>query len=219
MAPRPTALTPDLFDYLLAQQPPLDDVRRDLIAETQAMAEHAELQISPDEGAFLTWLTRLSGARRALELGTFTGFSALSIVAGLADGGTLTCCDVSEAWTSIARKYWDRAGVGDRIELRIGPALTTLREMPAEPTYDFAFIDADKPGYPAYWDEVVPRMRTGGVICVDNVLYHGDVIDPERRDTDNTRAVRELNDKIRTDGRVDAIMVTIADGITLARVR
>lgn len=216
MAPKPTPLTDDLFAYLVAHGSRPDDVQAALIAETEALGDPAGMQISPDEGAFLTLLAKLTGARTALELGTFTGFSAMCIVRGLRDGGSLTCCDVSEEWTQVARRHWDAAGIGERIELRLGPALETLRSLPEAPAYDFVFIDADKPSYPAYWEEVVPRVNSGGVILVDNVLYHERVIDASDT-SDGTAAIRQLNDRILVDDRVDATMVTIADGITVAR--
>jgi len=216
MTLRPTPLSEELFDYLCAHGSPPDQVQADLIAETATLGHEARLQISPDEGTFLTLLTKLMGAKTALEVGTFTGYSALAIVRGLAAGGRLTCCDISEEWTRIARRYWDAAAVSDQIDLRLGPALDTLRSMPAEPTYDLAFIDADYLNYGAYWEEVVPRVTPGGVILVDNVFYHARVIDPA--DTaDTTQAVRQLNERIRTDDRVEATMIAIADGLTLAR--
>lgn len=216
MAPKPTPLTDDLFAYLVAHGSRPDDVQAALIAETEALGDPAGMQISPDEGAFLTLVAKLTGARTALELGTFTGFSAMCIVRGLRDGGSLTCCDVSEEWTQVARRHWDAAGIGERIELRLGPALETLRSLPEAPAYDFVFIDADKPSYPAYWEEVVPRVNSGGVILVDNVLYHERVIDASDT-SDGTAAIRRLNDRILVDDRVEATMVTIADGITVAR--
>lgn len=216
MAPKPTPLTDDLFAYLVAHGSRPDDVQAALIAETEALGDPAGMQISPDEGAFLTLVAKLTGARSALELGTFTGFSAMCIVRGLRDGGSLTCCDVSEEWTQVARRHWDAAGIGERIELRLGPALETLRSLPEAPAYDFVFIDADKPSYPAYWEEVVPRVNSGGVILVDNVLYHERVIDASDT-SDGTAAIRRLNDRILVDDRVEATMVTIADGITVAR--
>ena len=209
-------MSEELFDYLCAHGSPPDQVQADLIAETATLGHEARLQISPDEATFLTLLTKLIGAKTALEVGTFTGYSALAIARGLAAGGRLTCCDISEEWTRIARRYWDAAGVSDQIDLRLGPALDTLRSMPAEPAYDLAFIDADYLNYSAYWEEVVPRVTPGGVILVDNVLYHARVIDPA--DTaDTTQAVRQLNERIRTDDRVEATMIAIADGLTLAR--
>ncbi len=143
-----------------------------------AFPDDAGMQIGPEQGTFMTLLTQLTGARRALEIGTFTGYSSICIARGLADGGKLTCCDVSDEWTSVARKYWDLAGLADRIDLQLRPAVETLRSMPAGETFDIAFIDADKTGYVSYWDEVVPRIRPGGVILVDNTLSHGRVVDP-----------------------------------------
>lgn len=216
MAPKPTPLTDDLFAYLVAHGSQPDELQAALIAETEALGDAAGLQISPDEGAFLTMIARLTGAKTAIELGTFTGFSALCIARGLGEDGQVLCCDVSEEWTGIARKHCAAAGLTDRIELRIGPALDTLRSLPAQPAYDLAFIDADKPNYPAYWEEIVPRVNPGGVILVDNVLFHGRVIDDSDR-SDGTRAIRALNDRIVADDRVEATMVAIADGVTIAR--
>lgn len=205
-----------LFDYLVAHGSPPDPVQAELIAETATLGHEARLQISPDEGTFLTLLAKLMGARTALEIGTFTGYSALAIARGLAPGGRLTCCDISDEWTRIARRHWEAAGVADRIELRLGPALDTLRSLPREPVYDLAFIDADYLNYTAYWEEVVPRVRSGGAILIDNVLYHARVVDPAD-DADTTEAVRQLNERVRTDDRVEATMIAIADGLTLAR--
>ncbi|GAA5008647.1 O-methyltransferase [Actinopolymorpha pittospori] len=216
MTLRPTPLSDELYDYLVAHGTPPDATQEALIAETATLGHEARLQVSPDEGSFLTLLTKLLGVRTALEIGTFTGYSALCIARGLADGGVLTCCDISEEWTRIARRHWDGAGVSDRIDLKIGPALDTLRSLPARPTYDLAFIDADYPSYPAYWEEVVPRVNTGGVIIVDNVLYHARVIDPSDTEV-TTEAVRALNERVISDERVEATMIHIADGITLAR--
>lgn len=215
MAPRPTELTGELFDYVLAHIGS-DEVQDALIAETQALGGPAGLQISPDEGAFLTMITRLTGVRRALEIGTFTGFSALCIARGMAEGGKLTCCDISEEWTSIARRHWEKAGLSDRIELKLGPGIDTLRALPDEPVYDLVFLDAEKPTYPAYWEEIVPRVRAGGIILVDNVFYHGAAVDPD--DTgEAATAIRAMNDRARDDDRVESVMLTISDGILLAR--
>lgn len=215
MAPRPTELTGELFDYVLAHIGS-DDVQDALIAETQALGDPAGLQISPDEGAFLTMITRLTGVRKALEIGTFTGFSALCIARGMAEGGRLTCCDISEEWTAIARRHWEKAGLSDRIELKIGPGIDTLRALPNEPTYDLVFLDAEKPTYPAYWEEIVPRVRAGGIILVDNVFYHGAAVD-QADNRDAATAIRAMNERARTDNRVESIMLTISDGILLAR--
>ena len=174
------------------------------------------MQIAPEQGAFMTLLARAMGARRALEVGTFTGYSALCLARGLADGGKLVACDVSEEWTAIARRYWEKAGVADRIELRIGPALDTLRALADAPTLDLAFIDADKPSYPAYYEEILRRLRPGGVILVDNVLWMGTVADPTR-DEPNVNAIRAFNAKVARDPRVECVMLPISDGLTLIR--
>jgi caffeoyl-CoA O-methyltransferase len=151
----------------------------------------------------------------AIEVGTFTGLSALSIARGLALGGDLICCDISEEYTSVGRKYWERAGVADRIDLRIGPAIDTLRSLPSEPHFDLAFIDADKTGYPAYWSEIVPRMQPGGLIMVDNVLRGGRVV-TDGPHSDDDLAILGFNEVVVTDNRVQTAMTPIADGITFA---
>jgi caffeoyl-CoA O-methyltransferase len=172
------------------------------------------MQIAPEQGAFMTLLTRVLGVRNAVEVGTFTGYSALSIARGLAPGGRLLCCDVSEEWTSIGREHWQRAGVADRIDLRIAPALDTLRALPADRTVDLAFIDADKPNYIGYYDELVPRLAPTGVILVDNVLWGGRIVDGSTVD-DNTVALRAFNDHVVADARVDQVMLPISDGLTM----
>lgn len=203
---------------MVAHSAPPDDVLRELAAETaRRFPGPSGMQIGPEQGAFLTLMTRLVGARRALEVGTFTGYSAICIARGLADGGRLTCCDVSDEWTSVARSYWQRAGVADRIDLELRPALETLRALPAEAVYDLTFIDADKAGYVSYWEEVVPRTRPGGVILVDNTLASGRVIDPAVADADVP--VRAFNEQVRADDRVDLVLLSIGDGVTLARKR
>ncbi|MGH8870102.1 MAG: O-methyltransferase [Actinomycetes bacterium] len=211
-------LSPDLHEYLVAHGSPPDEVLRDLAAETDALGGVAQMQIAPEQGAFMTMLTRLLGARRAVEVGTFTGYSALCVARGLPEDGTLLCCDVSEEWTAIARKAWERAGVADRIDLRIAPALETLESLPEEPTFDLAFVDADKTGYPGYYRALLPRMRTGGVMLFDNVLASGRVIDEEEQD-ESVRAIRETNHLLVADDRVEVVMLPIADGLTLARKR
>jgi caffeoyl-CoA O-methyltransferase len=216
--PKSFFLTTPLHDYLLAHAPPLDDVQRELIAETEALGGISMMQIAPEQGAFMMLLTRLIGARRAIEVGTFTGYSALSIARGLPDDGNLLCCDVSEEWTAIARKYWERAGVEDKIELRIAPALDTLRSLPAGEQFDLAFIDADKENYPHYYEEVLARLRSNGVILVDNTLWMGAVIDPKATD-DQTETIRAFNDKVATDERVESVILTVGDGLTLVRKR
>jgi caffeoyl-CoA O-methyltransferase len=217
MSRKSIGLSDELHAYLLAQNPPADPVMSDLLHETlTTLPERATLPIAVEQAAFLTFLTRLIGARQAIEIGTFTGLSSLSIARGLPPDGSLICFDISEEFTSIARRYWERAGVADRIELRIGDATKTLAALPEQPHLDLAFIDADKMNYPAYWEAVVPRMRPGGVIAVDNVLRHGQVLAP--RDTEG-RTVVAFNDMVLADTRVEAIMIPLADGVTLARRR
>jgi caffeoyl-CoA O-methyltransferase len=217
-APKSFFLTPELHQYLLAHAPAVDDVQRDLIAETEALGGIAMMQISPEQGAFLTVLTRLIGARYAVEVGTFTGYSSIAIARGLADDGHLLCCDVSEEWTSIARRAWARAGLEDRIVLELGPAVDTLRAIPPEHQIDLAFIDADKPNYPAYYELLLARLRPNGVILVDNTLWAGAVLDPDA-DDDHTKAIKAFNDMVATDDRVEALILTIGDGLTLVRKR
>jgi len=212
-------VNPMVSDYLLTHCTPADELLRELAAETrQADPDAAGMQVSHDEGQLLTMLTRLAGARRAVEVGVFTGYSSICIARGMPDGGHLLACDVSERWTSIARRYWKRAGLEERIELRIAPALDTLRALPAEPVIDLAFIDADKGNYPLYYEELLARLRPGGLIILDNVLRGGDVADPAVRDS-GTVAMRRLNDLIAGDGRVESVMLPVRDGVTLARRR
>jgi len=188
----------------------------DGVTGTTTLGPIAGMQVAPEQGAFMTMLTALVGARRAVEVGTFTGYSALCIARGLVPGGRLLCCDVSEEWTAVARDAWDAAGVADRIELRIAPAIDTLRALPVERTIDLAFVDADKPMYGAYADELLDRMRPGGVLMVDNVLWGGAVVDSSATD-ENTVAIRAFNDMVASDDRVDAAMIPLGDGLTLLR--
>jgi caffeoyl-CoA O-methyltransferase len=208
---------PAINDYVLGHSEPADEVLRDLAEEThREQGGHAGMQITHDEGELLTMLVRLTGAREAVEVGTFTGYSSICIARGLAAGGRLLCCDVSEEWTSIARRYWERAGVTGRIQLRIAPAVETLRALPSEPYLDFAFIDADKTGYPAYVDEVLPRLHPGGLMVLDNMLRGGRVLDPEN---DDDRAIHALNEALVADDRVDVVLLPVRDGVSLARKR
>jgi caffeoyl-CoA O-methyltransferase len=217
MTRRSEQLSEELHDYLVAHSAAPDDVLRQLAAETAAaFPSAAGMQIGPEQGTFMTLLTQLTGASRAIEIGTFTGYSSICIARGLAAGGKLTCCDVSEEWTTVARRYWDLAGVADRIELQLRPAVETLRAMPASETFDFAFIDADKTGYVSYWDEVVPRIRPGGIILVDNTFYGGSVIDPVATDP-NVQGIRAFNDHAVADDRVVLVLLPIGDGLTMAR--
>ncbi len=179
--------------------------------------DHAGMVSSEEQAPLLAFLVRLVGARHVVEVGRFTGFSALAMAQELPADGTLIACDISEEWTAYGRDAWEKAGVADRIDLRIAPALDTLRAMPAEPHIDFAYLDADKGGYIAYWEELVPRMRQGGVIATDNVLFHGGVTDPEA--TGPTAAIKEFNDHVSADARMDSVLLTVADGLTLSRKR
>jgi caffeoyl-CoA O-methyltransferase len=217
--PKDARLAPELHAYLVQHGTPPDAVQRDLIEETQRRTGGwALMQVAPEQGAFMTLLARAVGARRAIEVGTFTGYSALCIARGLPEDGRLLCCDVSEEWTGIARSYWERAGVAHKIELRIAPAVETLRALPREPSWDLAFIDADKGSYLDYYEELLPRLRSGGLLLVDNVLWGGHVADPAR-DDEQTRAIRRFNDHAASDPRVDCVMLPIADGLTLLRKR
>ena len=210
-------VSPAINDYLLAHSEPADAVLRDLAEETHRdLGGSAGMQISHDEGELLTMLVRITGARQAVEVGTFTGYSSICIARGLPDDGHLLCCDVSEEWTAIARRYWERAGVADRIELRIATAVETLRSLPAEPSLDFAFIDADKTGYPAYVEEILPRLRPGGLMVLDNMLRDGRVLAPEN---DDDRAIHELNQALVGDDRIDVVLLPVRDGVSLARKR
>jgi caffeoyl-CoA O-methyltransferase len=217
-APKSFLLTSELAAYLVGHGTPPDDVQRSLIEETRGLGAVAGMQIAPEQGAFLTILTRIMGVRSAVEVGTFTGYSALCIARGLADGGRLLCCDVSEEWTAVARRAWDRAGVADRIDLRIAPGADTLRALPEAETIDLAFIDADKPSYGVYYEEILRRLRPNGVLLVDNVLWDGRVVQPDAAD-ENTVAIRAFNDMVAADPRVEAVMLPVADGLTLCRKR
>jgi caffeoyl-CoA O-methyltransferase len=216
--PKSVAMSEPLYTYLVDHGTPPDAIQRALIEETRALGSVAVMQIAPDQGAFMTLLARLIGARRAIEIGTFTGYSALCIARGLPDDGRLICCDLSDEWTSIGRRYWEKAGVAHKIELRLAPALETLERLPRAPSFDLAFIDADKSAYVDYLEALLPRMRTGGAIAVDNVLWSGAVIDPAANDLD-TVSIRRFNDLVAADERVDCAMLPIADGLTLLRKR
>ncbi len=218
MADKFIRMTPELHDYVIAHSTRQDDALRRLAEETEALGGVSRMQIAPDQGAFLTLLVRAIGARRAVEVGTFTGYSAISIARALPPDGRLLCCDVSEEWTGIARRYFREAGVESKIDLRIAPAIETLRALPAGTELDFGFIDADKTSYLGYYEEILKRLRPGGLIAVDNVIWSGRVLDASDQ-TDETRAIRAVNDKIADDDRVDVVMLGIADGLTLARKR
>ena len=216
IAPKSFLLTSELGAYLVGHGSPPDDVQLALIEETRELGAVSGMQIAPEQGAFLTTLTRIIGAKSAVEVGTFTGYSSLCIARGLSEGGRLLCCDVSEDWTAVARRAWERAGVADRIDLRIAPGADTLRALPHTETIDLAFIDADKPSYAVYYEEILKRLRPNGVVMIDNVLWDGRVVQPGA-DDDNTRAIRAFNDLVAADARVEAVMLPIADGLTLCR--
>ena len=213
-----TSVTPELGDYIssvtLREQPLLARLREETAAYPQAM-----MQVSPEQGQFLAFLTRLIGARRTLEIGVFTGYSSLSVAMALPDDGRIIACDVNEEWTSVARRYWKEAGVEKKIDLRIGPALPTLRNLIDSGqmnTFDFVFIDADKPNYLAYFDCALELLRPGGVVAADNVLWHGSVIDSTVQD-EGTNAIREFNRRLQVDDRIWITLVPMGDGLTLAQ--
>jgi caffeoyl-CoA O-methyltransferase len=214
MARMKTQVTQELADYL-ARHARQDEVLARVERETSELP-NAMMATTPDEAAFLTMLARLTGARRALEVGTFTGYGAISIARGLAEDGSLTCLEVSEEYAEIARRNLADAGLLDRVEIRIGPADEAMRAMPGEPTFDYVFIDADKTGYPTYYDLIVPRLVAGGLLLLDNVFLGGDVVSPH---DDRTRIMNELNDRVTADERVDSVMIFVADGLTLVRKR
>jgi caffeoyl-CoA O-methyltransferase len=211
-------LDPVIARYVAARTEAPDEVLADLIRETsEATGDRAGMQIAPDQGALLSLLVRLVGVQQAVEVGTFTGYSSICIARALAPGGSLLCCDVSEHWTDIARRAWDRAGVAGRIELRLAPALDTLGALPSDHAIDFAFIDADKGRYLAYYSELLERLRPGGLICADNTLWSGAVA--HETDDADTAALQEFNDHVAADVRVESYILPVADGLTLIRKR
>jgi predicted O-methyltransferase YrrM len=210
---------PVVSGYLLRHCTGADGLLGELVTATrEATGPAAGMQTSAEEGAFLTMLTRIADARYAVEVGVFTGYSSICIARGLAAGGRLLACDTSDEWTSIAARYWQRAGVADRIDLRIGPAIETLRALPAGQRIDIAFIDADKSGYPAYYEEIASRLRRGGLVVLDNVFLGGRVLDPAYQE-EHHQVMRGLNDRITADERMDSVMLPLRDGITIARRR
>jgi caffeoyl-CoA O-methyltransferase len=216
--PKSFLLSPELHAYLVAHATPPDPVLETLIGETAALGDVARMQIAPEQGPFLTLLARLLDARSIVEVGTFTGYSSICLARGLAPGGRILCCDVSEEWTAVATRAWAEAGLDDRIDLRIAPALETLRALPDEPRIDLAFVDADKGNYLAYYEELVPRLRPGGLLVADNVLWSGAVVDPAADDRD-TIAIRAFNDHAAADPRVEPVLLPVGDGLLLARRR
>jgi predicted O-methyltransferase YrrM len=220
MSSRTLELTDRLYDYLLEASLRESPLLAELRAET-AKLPMAVMQISPEQGQFMAFIVGAIGARRTIEIGTFTGYSALCVALALPADGTVIACDVSEEYTAVARRYWSRAGVAGKIELRLAPALDTLSRLLAEGAgggFDFAFIDADKREYDSYYEATLKLLRRGGVMCIDNVLWGGAVADPAKQD-DDTRAIRALNEKLRDDARVSLSLISIGDGLTLVRKR
>lgn len=217
MSSRTIQVDDRLHAYLLSVSLREPSILAELRAET-AKLPVANMQISPEQGQLMALLVELTGARRILEIGTFTGYSSLVMALALPPEGRVITCDISEEYTAVARRYWARAGVSDRIELRLGPALETARALAAEAPFDMAFIDADKESYEAYYERVLEVMRPGGLVCIDNVLWAGRVADPTNR-AESTEAIRRLNGKIHGDDRVTVSIVPIGDGLTLVRKR
>jgi caffeoyl-CoA O-methyltransferase len=218
MSPKSAFLSEALGAYVEAHANPADGLLRELAEYNAGLGRVSSMQISAAQGAFMTLLARVVAPRFAVEVGTFTGYSSICVARALAPDGQLLCCDVSEEWTAVARQYWERAAVTDRIELRLGPAADTLAALPTEARIDWAFIDADKQGYRTYWDEIVPRLSPGGLVLVDNVLWSGKVVEESVTDED-TVALRAFNDYVLTDSRMETVLLPLADGLTIARRR
>lgn len=216
-----TEMTPALLDYVRGASLREDDVLSELRQETSGLPGGESLQVMAEEGQLLALLVRLVGARSVLEIGTFTGYSTLCMARALPPGGKVTTCDITDRWAEIGAPHWKRAGVEDRIELRVGDAAETLSDLAGKQgpgSFDMVFIDADKKNYPVYYERSFPLVRTGGLIVVDNTLFSGRVADGEARDPD-TEAIRELNGALHRDERVDLSLIPMADGITLVRKR
>jgi caffeoyl-CoA O-methyltransferase len=217
--PKYTVINDRNYAYLCAcRSHPRDTVLDALRARTEALGEVARMQIGREQGSFMTLLVAAIGARDAIEIGTFTGYSSICIARGLPAKGKLLCLDVSEEWTAIARKYWARARVEDKIELRLGPAAESLAKLPASRKFDFAFIDADKTGYDAYYEAVLPRMRPNALIVFDNMLWGGRLGGKRRITNENGRAIDKLNHKLARDKRVESVLLPLADGLHVCRV-
>ncbi len=211
-----TALNRELHKYLLDHGHNGDPLLGELAAETRKLGQIAGMQIAAEQGTLMGLLARAIGARNAVEVGTFTGYSSICVARALPPDGHLLCCDVNPQWTEIARRYWERAGLAGKITLKLAPAVETLRALPADFVIDFSFIDADKVNYRNYYEECLKRTRQGGLILIDNVLWGGSVID-SRNQSEDTRAIRALNDFIAQDKRVEAVMIPVSDGLTIVR--
>ena len=206
----------NIFEYAVSHSTPPDDVLQELIHETrESTGRAAGMQIGADQGAFMTILSGLLRPKFAVEVGTFTGYSSICIARGLAPEGKLLCCDVSKEWTDIARRYWSKADLSDRIDLILAPGVETLKNLPSEESIDLAFIDADKEGYVSYYEEIVPRLSQQGVLLADNTLWSGRVVPDSGFDDENTMALRAFNDHVVADSRVTASQLTIGDGLTV----
>jgi len=217
MSSKTLNLNDRLYDYLLANSVREPEVLKQLREET-ANHPRAAMQISPEQGQFMALLVQLMGAKKTLEIGVFTGYSTLSVALALPKDGQVIACDVSEEYTAIARRYWQAAGVEQKIVLKIAPALETLDKLLAAGeanSFDFVFIDADKQNYEGYYERSLQLVRKGGLIAIDNVLWGGSVAEPEKQDS-NTQAIRALNEKLSTDPRINLSMIPIGDGLTLA---
>ncbi len=221
MSNRTLSLDDRLYQYMLDVSVDESDLLRELREETAASVEFSVMQISPEQGQFMTLLMRLIGARRAIELGTYTGYSSICIANGLPEDGELICCDITEQWTDVARRYWRRAGLESKISLQLRPALETLQALLDEGRageFDFVFIDADKQNYVAYYELSLKLLRQGGLIAIDNTLWSGAVADPSNQEP-GTRAIRRMNEMLKHDDRVDKCMLPLGDGLSLARKR
>ena len=206
--------SPELYQYLIQHGTPPDEVLNDLAAETQSLGGVSRMQIPPDQGAFMMLLTKLISPKLAIEIGTFTGYSAIWIARGLPADGHLICMDINREWTDIARQYWERAGLDGKITLKLGPALESLGELPDDTPVDLAFIDADKPSYMDYYEALVPRLSQQGAILVDNVLWSGQVVNANNTEQD-TSALREFNRHVAADPRTSQVVLPIGDGVSL----
>jgi caffeoyl-CoA O-methyltransferase len=215
MSIEPTPINAELAQYVRDHAGGRDEALRRVEEKTAELGESlVSMQTAPEQAAFLEMLVRTVGAKRAIEVGTFTGYGAIRIARGLADGGRLLCCELDPERAAMARENVDAAGVGDRVEIEVGPAIETIRALPNEPTFDFGYLDADKAGYPDYYEELVPRMTPGGLLTIDNVFMNGRILKPK---DEGTVAVAQLNDRIIEDDRVDSVMIGMADGLTLVR--
>ncbi len=210
------ALTPKLYEYVVAHGHNGDPLRAELAAETAKLGRISGMQIAAEQGTFMAILAASIGTRSAVEIGTFTGYSSLCVARALPADGRMLCCDVNEEWTSVARRYWERAGVANKITLKLAPAAETLKALPNSHTFDFGFIDADKSNYMTYYEEILKRMRPNGLIILDNVLWNGAIVDESVKDAD-TLALRAVNDFVAKDTRVEAVMLAVADGLTIVR--